>query len=71
MVSSPEGATDYIHADVRKPELILDHARRLLDFRRPAALSLIALMHFLPDDQDPYGITAPSSTPCQRGAIWC
>ncbi|MFI6059848.1 SAM-dependent methyltransferase [Streptomyces sp. NPDC051286] len=57
LVGSPEGATDYIHADVRKPELILDHARRLLDFRRPVALSLIALMHFLPDDQDPYGIT--------------
>ncbi|WP_406409072.1 SAM-dependent methyltransferase [Streptomyces sp. NBC_01643] len=57
LVSSPEGATDYIHADVRKPELILERARELLDFDRPIALSLIALMHFLPDDQDPYGIT--------------
>ncbi|WP_250301836.1 SAM-dependent methyltransferase [Streptomyces sp. A 4/2] len=57
LVSSPEGATDYIHADVREPELILERARQLLDFDRPVALSLIALMHFLPDDQDPYGIT--------------
>ncbi|MFJ3694960.1 SAM-dependent methyltransferase [Streptomyces sp. NPDC090052] len=57
LISSPEGATDYIHADVREPELILDRARELLDFERPVALSLIALMHFLPDDQDPYGIT--------------
>jgi hypothetical protein len=57
LVSSPEGATDYIHADVREPAVILERARELLDFSRPIALSLIALMHFLPDDQDPYGIT--------------
>ncbi|WP_328317958.1 SAM-dependent methyltransferase [Streptomyces sp. NBC_00388] len=57
LISSPEGATDYIHADVREPELILERARELLDFGRPVALSLIALLHFLPDDQDPYGIT--------------
>jgi hypothetical protein len=57
LISSPQGATDYIHADVRQPEVILERARELLDFSRPIALSLIALMHFLPDDQDPYGIT--------------
>ncbi|WP_406139167.1 SAM-dependent methyltransferase [Streptomyces sp. NBC_01089] len=57
LISSPEGATDYIDADVRDPESILARARELLDFERPVALSLIALMHFLPDDQDPYGIT--------------
>ncbi|MFB7914674.1 SAM-dependent methyltransferase [Streptomyces sp. NPDC056061] len=56
LVSSPEGATDYIHADVREPGTILERARELLDFGRPVALSLIALLHFLPDDQDPYGI---------------
>lgn len=56
LVSRPEGMTDYIQADVRAPQEILDHARGLLDFERPIALSLIALMHFLPDDQDPYGI---------------
>ncbi|WP_405403708.1 SAM-dependent methyltransferase [Streptomyces sp. NBC_01104] len=57
LVSTPEGATHYLHADVRQPEAILERARNLLDFDRPIALSLIALMHFLPDDQDPYGIT--------------
>lgn len=56
LVSRPEGMTDYIQADVRDPQEILDHARGLLDFERPIALSLIALMHFLPADQDPYGI---------------
>ncbi|WP_443070701.1 SAM-dependent methyltransferase [Streptomyces sp. NBC_01601] len=57
LVSTPEGATDYIHADVRQPQAILDHARERLDFDRPVALSLIALMHFLPDTEDPYGLT--------------
>ncbi|GAA5032176.1 SAM-dependent methyltransferase [Streptomyces siamensis] len=58
LVSRPEGATDYIQADVRKPREILEHARGVLDFGRPIALSLIALMHFIPDDQDPYGIVS-------------
>ncbi|MEW1718046.1 SAM-dependent methyltransferase [Streptomyces sp. NPDC093109] len=56
LVSAPEGATDYFEADVRQPEAILDHARTLLDFDRPIALSLIALMHFVPDHEDPYRI---------------
>ncbi|MDX5572426.1 SAM-dependent methyltransferase [Streptomyces griseus] len=57
LVSSPEGATDYLHADVREPEAIIEQARKVLDFDRPIALSLIALMHFLRDEEDPYGIT--------------
>jgi hypothetical protein len=57
LISAPEGATDYIQADVRRPAVILEHARDFLDFSRPIALSLIALMHFIPDEEDPYGIT--------------
>ncbi|MFG2887038.1 SAM-dependent methyltransferase [Streptomyces sp. NPDC048297] len=57
LVSTPEGSTDYIEADVREPAAILDHARTFLDFTRPMALSMNALMHFITDDQDPYGIT--------------
>ncbi|MFJ5262414.1 SAM-dependent methyltransferase [Streptomyces sp. NPDC088387] len=56
LISHPEGATDYIEADVRRPDQILEHARGVLDFDRPIALSLIALMHFISDDQDPYAI---------------
>lgn len=56
LVSSPEGVTDYIQADVRRPAEIIEHARGVLDFGRPIALSLIALLHFIPDDQDPHGI---------------
>ncbi|MFI6348609.1 SAM-dependent methyltransferase [Streptomyces sp. NPDC050560] len=56
MISTPEGATDYVETDVREPERILEHARGFLDFGRPVALSMIALMHFIVDEDDPYGV---------------
>ncbi|WP_445529312.1 SAM-dependent methyltransferase [Streptomyces cyslabdanicus] len=56
LVSCPEGATDYIQADVREPDEIVRHTRQVLDFDRPIALSLIALMHFIADDQNAHGI---------------
>nr|WSW65325.1 SAM-dependent methyltransferase [Streptomyces sp. NBC_00995] len=49
--STPEGATEYIQADARRPEVILEAAGKILDFDRPIALSLLALLHFL-DDED-------------------
>ncbi len=52
--STPQGATEYIQADVREPAAILEQARATLDFTRPVALSLIALLHFVPDEDGPY-----------------
>ncbi|GGW89542.1 hypothetical protein GCM10010297_08820 [Streptomyces malachitofuscus] len=45
-----EGVTEYLQADVRDPDVILEGARRILDFDEPIALSLIALLHFIPDE---------------------
>lgn len=56
LVSTREGKTDYVEADVRHPDLILEHARRSLDFGRPVAVSLIALLHFIEDEDNPYDI---------------
>ncbi|MGW4020018.1 SAM-dependent methyltransferase [Streptomyces sp. NPDC005009] len=56
--STPEGVTDYVQADVREPGRILEQAREKLDFERPVALSLVALTHFLGDEDDPYGLVA-------------
>ncbi|WP_369200821.1 SAM-dependent methyltransferase [Streptomyces sp. PU-14G] len=53
MTSTPEGATDYIEADVRDPEVILEHAGKTLDFAQPVTVSLVALLHFVPDTDDP------------------
>ncbi|QKW02702.1 SAM-dependent methyltransferase [Streptomyces sp. NA02536] len=56
--STPEGVTAYVQADVREPGRILEQARESLDFGRPVALSLVALTHFLGDEDDPYGLVA-------------
>jgi len=41
-----------IQADARRPEQILAHAetRRLLDLQQPVAVLLVAMLHFVPDD---------------------
>ncbi len=46
--------------DLRRPEEILaDPAiRRHLDFDRPVAVLLLAILHFIPDGDDPVGIVA-------------
>jgi trans-aconitate methyltransferase len=56
--SAPEGACDYIHADLRDPELILAGAGRTLDFGKPVALMLLAVLQFIPDSEDPYGLVS-------------
>jgi SAM-dependent methyltransferase len=52
---SPAGATAYIDADLRSPQRILaDPAlRRALDLGQPVAVMLIAILHFLPDSDQP------------------
>ncbi|MFE7773540.1 SAM-dependent methyltransferase [Streptomyces sp. NPDC057445] len=52
--STPEGATEYIQADAREPEAILDAAGKVLDFSQPIALSLLALLHFVDDEDGAY-----------------
>jgi hypothetical protein len=58
LTSAAEGATAYVQADLREPEKILaDHdLLRTLDLSRPVALMLIATLHFIDEDDDPYAI---------------
>ena len=56
--SSPQGATDYIQADLRDPGLILDRAAALLDFGQPVAIMLLGVLHLISDSEDPWGIVA-------------
>jgi hypothetical protein len=55
LTTSPQGATDYIDADLRDPSKIRHEAARTLDFSRPVAVMLIAIMHLMVDADDPYG----------------
>jgi S-adenosyl methyltransferase len=54
--SAPEGVTAYIQADLRDPEAILARAAETLDFTRPVALMLLAILHVIPDADDPWGV---------------
>jgi len=53
-------STTIILADLRKPDTILGHpkVRHLIDFDQPLALLLVAVLHFLTDEDDPAGIVA-------------
>jgi hypothetical protein len=58
LTSDPQGTTDYIEADLRDTQQILDRAARTLDFSRPVAVTLLAILHLIPDEADPHGIVA-------------
>jgi S-adenosyl methyltransferase len=58
LASHPAGATDYIQADLRDPQRILASAERLLDFGRPVAVMLMAILQHLGDEDDPYQVVA-------------
>ena len=55
LASGPQGATAYLEADVREPEKILSGqvTRATLDFTEPIALMLVAVLHFILDEDDP------------------
>jgi O-methyltransferase involved in polyketide biosynthesis len=54
LASTLEGRTTYIEADLRDPETILDapETRETLDFERPIALCLLAIVHFIHDEDE-------------------
>ena len=54
--STPEGACDFVEADLRDPERIMAEAARTLDLSKPVAVMLVQVLHFIPDSVDPYGI---------------
>jgi hypothetical protein len=58
LTSSGAGATEYIDADLRDTDAILARAAELLDFTRPVAVTLLAILHAIPDSDDPYAIVA-------------
>jgi SAM-dependent methyltransferase len=51
---------DVVAADLRKPQEILtaEPVERLLDLNRPVALLLVAILHFVEDDDEPYDAVA-------------
>jgi len=54
------GSTAIVLADLRDPGAIVAHprVREMIDFTQPVAVLLIAIMHFIKDDEDPAAIVA-------------
>ena len=49
LTSTPEGATRYVHADIREPGTILDVAADALDPARPVGLILFGILGLMPE----------------------
>ena len=58
LVGSPAGACAYVDADVRDTATILGEAAQTLDLAQPVAVLLLAILHFLPDSDDPAMVVA-------------
>lgn len=58
MSGAAEGRTDFVQADMRDPERILDsqEVRQTLDLSRPVALTVISVVHFILDDEEAYRV---------------
>jgi SAM-dependent methyltransferase len=54
------GTTSIVLADLRDPRAILAHpeVRKLIDFAQPVGLLLVAILHFIKDEEDPARIVA-------------
>jgi hypothetical protein len=59
-----------VRGDVRDPAAILTDpaVNAHLDLSRPVAVFLVAIMHFVPDAEDPYGIVATIRDTIARGS---
>jgi hypothetical protein len=58
LTSHEAGGTEYIDADLRDTRAILAQAAELLDFTKPVAVTLISVLHAIPDSDDPHAIVA-------------
>lgn len=69
LTSTPEGRTAYIDADLRDPESILTAPEFVttLDVTQPVALSIIAILQFIPDEAA-YGIVQRLMAPLPSGS---
>jgi SAM-dependent methyltransferase len=67
--SASAGSCGYISADVRDPAGLLDQAAGLLDFGQPVAVWLLAILHFVADEDDPARIVAKLARALAPGSL--
>jgi len=68
--STREGRISYLHADMNDPEAILSapELTDTLDFSRPVALSIIAVLQFVIDDEKAYDLVRRYLRPLAAGS---
>ncbi|MFE2043807.1 SAM-dependent methyltransferase [Streptomyces sp. NPDC059477] len=49
LTGTSEGATDYVDADVRDPEAVVERAAKTLDLDRPVAVLMLGILNFVQD----------------------
>ena len=59
----------YLHGDVRDPASLLNQASAVLDFSQPVAVLLLAVLHFVPDADDPAGIIKQFAAALAPGSL--
>jgi SAM-dependent methyltransferase len=56
LLTGVHGETAYLDADIRDTAKVLEAAARTLDFSRPVGVMMIAVLHCLTDEDDPWGV---------------
>jgi hypothetical protein len=69
LTSAPAGATDYVEADVRNPDQIVEAAARTLDFSQPVALMMFGILGHVIDYDEARAITARLSAAVPAGSF--
>jgi hypothetical protein len=68
LLTSTTGPTAYIDADARDTDTILAQAAETIDFSRPVGVMLMAILHCVPDEDDPGAIVAALMGACPPGS---
>jgi hypothetical protein len=58
LLTSATGTVAYLDMDARDTAKILDAAAETLDFGKPVAIMLIAILHLIPDGDDPWRLVS-------------
>jgi hypothetical protein len=68
MVSTPEGVTRCIDADVRKPSAVIAGAAEILDFSRPVGVLLLATLTFIADHAEAAAVVSALRSAMRSGS---
>jgi hypothetical protein len=69
LLTSTTGPTAYIEADARDTAKILAEAADTLDFSQPVGVMLMAILHCVPDHDNPGGIVTSLLAACPPGSF--